>query len=154
VTALGGGGPDGVVRVGAYALVIDDGRLLLTRNAEPGPELGAWTLPGGGLEFGEEPARGALRELAEETGLIGEIETLADVSSRFVARSVAFQGRPLHAISIVYRVGIVGGALRPEEGGSTDACAFFGADEIAALPLMALGRAGVALAFRARNEAG
>ncbi|HEU0237163.1 MAG TPA: NUDIX domain-containing protein [Candidatus Limnocylindrales bacterium] len=146
------GPSDGVVRVGAYALVLDDGRLLLCRNADPGPDHGAWTLPGGGLEFGEEPAEAALRELTEETGLIGEIESLADVSSRFVARSVAFAGRPLHTIFVVYRVRIVGGSLRPEMGGSTDACAFFGVDEMAELPLMALGRAGVALALPARSD--
>ena len=32
---------------------------------------GAWTLPGGGLDFGEDPADGVLRELEEETGLTG-----------------------------------------------------------------------------------
>ena len=44
-------------------------RILLVRVA-PGymRDVGQWTLPGGGLNFGEDPADGALRELTEETG--------------------------------------------------------------------------------------
>ncbi len=71
-----------VTRIGAYALCVDDGRILLTRIA-PGSwsGVGEWTLPGGGLDFGEDPRDGALRELTEETGLRGEILDLADVLS-------------------------------------------------------------------------
>jgi ADP-ribose pyrophosphatase YjhB (NUDIX family) len=52
--------------VGAVTLVRDpDRRLLLLRQ----PPNAGWTLPGGLLHRGEEPAAGAARELAEETGL-------------------------------------------------------------------------------------
>ncbi|HEX6656334.1 MAG TPA: NUDIX domain-containing protein [Candidatus Limnocylindria bacterium] len=45
-----------VTRVAAYALCVEDGRILLCRIA-PGywSGVGAWTLPGGGLDFGESP---------------------------------------------------------------------------------------------------
>lgn len=33
---------------------------------------GQWQLPGGGLHYQEEPAKGACRELKEETGIISE----------------------------------------------------------------------------------
>ena len=49
----------------ATALVVNDGKLLLVR------ERGAkrWSLPGGGMKKGEEPAVAACRELDEETRL-------------------------------------------------------------------------------------
>ncbi|MGW7524789.1 GNAT family N-acetyltransferase [Streptomyces sp. NPDC054783] len=49
------------------AVVAPDGAVLLFRydNVEVGVH---WALPGGGLEPGESPREGALRELAEETG--------------------------------------------------------------------------------------
>jgi 8-oxo-dGTP diphosphatase len=69
-----------VTRVAAYALCVRDQRILLCRIADGSwSGVGQWTLPGGGLEFGEAPRDGALRELAEETGLLGEIDILADV---------------------------------------------------------------------------
>ena len=48
-------------------------RLLVLRRA-PGGYLGdQWDVPGGKSEPGEEPAVAALRELTEETGLVGEL---------------------------------------------------------------------------------
>ncbi|MGE4324817.1 MAG: NUDIX domain-containing protein [Pseudodonghicola sp.] len=56
-------------RVGAYALLPRDGRLLLTEQANPGPDL---QLPGGGIDPGESPFAALHREVFEETGwLIG-----------------------------------------------------------------------------------
>ena len=47
-------------------VLIHDKKILLTKDW-----LGAgnWTLPGGGLRRGEDPAEGAARELMEETGI-------------------------------------------------------------------------------------
>ncbi|MFF4574062.1 GNAT family N-acetyltransferase [Streptomyces sp. NPDC001410] len=54
-------------RAARVAVVDPEGAVLLFRydNVEVGVH---WTLPGGGLEPGEGPVEGALRELAEETG--------------------------------------------------------------------------------------
>jgi ADP-ribose pyrophosphatase YjhB (NUDIX family) len=75
--------------------------LLVRRSIEP--KIGEWCLPGGFLEIGETPENGALRELAEETGLEGEIESLLGVrttpsqqyqSILMIAFSIAkFQGQ-------------------------------------------------------------
>lgn len=62
-------------RVAAYGVAIADGRLLLSHWAEGG----LWTLPGGGLEPGEDPAATALREIAEETGYVAELADLPQV---------------------------------------------------------------------------
>jgi ADP-ribose pyrophosphatase YjhB (NUDIX family) len=139
-----------VTRVSAYALCRDDDRVLLCRIA-PGywSGVGSWTLPGGGLEFGESPRDGVIRELAEETGLDGVIEALVEVfdwASDWIHPRDAVD-EAFHAIQIVYRVRITGGALRNEPDGSTDVAAWFTRAEAEALPLVELAQAGVRLAF-------
>ncbi len=151
MTHVPGGAPDrSVTRVAAYALCVDAGRMLLCRIA-PGPwtAVGRWTLPGGGLDFGELPADAALRELAEETGLVGEVEGLADVFSWSGRWRHPEDGadEAFHAVQIVYRVRVTGGELRDEPDGSTDRAAWFDLDQLAALPLVRLAWDGVRLAF-------
>lgn len=139
-----------VTRVSAYALCRDEDRILLCRIA-PGPwsAVGSWTLPGGGLDFGESPVDGVLRELAEETGLDGMIEGLVDVFDWAAEWRHPGDGvdEAFHAIQIVYRVRITGGNLRNESDGSTDLAAWFTRAEAGALPLVELAEAGVRVAF-------
>ena len=114
----------GRTRVAAYAVCTDeDGRFLLTHIA---PSVGVgdlWTLPGGGIDFGEAPADAVVRELREETGYEGVVEGLIDVTDRVF--TPADRGEALHAIRVVYAVRIVGGALADEPDGSTDRAAWF-----------------------------
>jgi ADP-ribose pyrophosphatase YjhB (NUDIX family) len=130
-------------RVAAYALCLDEaGRILLCRIAPSILAGEVWTLPGGGLDFGEPPETAVIRELAEESGYDGAIVGLADVSDRlFTDPDEA--GR-LHAIRIVYRVRITGGELRDEVDGSTDTCGWFTAEEAGRLHLGELARRAVA----------
>jgi ADP-ribose pyrophosphatase YjhB (NUDIX family) len=133
------------VRVAAYALCRDDdGRVLLCHIA---PSVGAgdiWTLPGGGLEFGESPAVAVVRELAEETGYRGEVDQLLDVSDRLFEDLDGQGGTDrMHAIRIVYAVRILGGELRDEPDGSTDTCRWLTIDEAAGLRLGELARRAV-----------
>ncbi|RRH78019.1 NUDIX domain-containing protein [Falsigemmobacter faecalis] len=53
------------LRPGAYAILMRDGRMLLTHQADPWPE---FQLPGGGIERGEHPVAALHREVLEETG--------------------------------------------------------------------------------------
>ena len=130
------------IRVAAYALCRDEhGRILLCHIA---PSVGAgdlWTLPGGGLEFGEPPIRAVVRELHEETGYLGEVVTLVDISDRLftdiVEEGVTVR---MHAIRIVYEVSITGGELRDEPDGSTDTCRWLALDAAAGLRLGELAR--------------
>jgi ADP-ribose pyrophosphatase YjhB (NUDIX family) len=111
-----------VVRVGAYAVVERDGALLLARWVDSDPP--RWTLPGGGLDHGEDPRLGAIREVEEETGYRVELRQLLTVESfrQLVDRP---DGPVDHqAICIIYSAEIVGGELRHEVGGSTDVAAW------------------------------
>lgn len=133
----------GRTRVAAYALCVDEaGRVLLCRIAPSIVAGEVWTLPGGGLEFGESPEAAVLRELSEETGQGGEIVSLVEVNDRLIAPDGS---PPLHAIRIVYRVRVTAGELRDEAEGTTDACAWFTREEAERLNLGDLPRRALAL---------
>lgn len=61
--------------VGADAVVVRDGKVLLQRRADTG----LWALPGGTIDIGESSAEAALRELGEEVGIGGKVRRLMGI---------------------------------------------------------------------------
>ncbi len=78
------------------AVRCNDTVLLIQRGNEPWK--GSWALPGGFVEYGEDPRDAVLRELEEETGLKGTIIRLLD------ARGNPERDPRKHIVSIVYLV--------------------------------------------------
>ncbi len=108
-------------RVGCYAIVVDDERRVLLAHWNEG-DLTAWTLPGGGLDAGEQPEACVVRELLEETGYDVALDGLlgVDVGEVPAERRLAAGAGPLRLVRIVYRGHVVGGDLRHEAEGTTD----------------------------------
>lgn len=125
-------------RLAAYAWAEQDDAVLLCRM---GPEHGLprrWTLPGGGIDFGEDPVHGLLRELEEETGLTGRPERLVAVRSVVLEPGTTPSGDRIHAVGLLWAVSITGGELRDEPDGSTDRAAWVARADLDALPSMPL----------------
>jgi 8-oxo-dGTP diphosphatase len=117
------------LRVAAYGLCVRDGSLLLARFVGHGGH--EWTLPGGGLEHGEDPRAAVVREVAEETGYAVAIDRLliADAIRRTFPRG-RWRVADHHAVRLIYTVRIMGGTLRHEVGGSTDRAAWVPLDRL------------------------
>jgi 8-oxo-dGTP diphosphatase len=65
----------------ACVVLIDNHSRLLLVKRRVAPKEGMWCLPGGFVEAGETPEQAAVRELQEETGLTGRINTLIGVTT-------------------------------------------------------------------------
>jgi ADP-ribose pyrophosphatase YjhB (NUDIX family) len=113
-------------RVAAYALVVRDERVLLTRNSARGPHPGTWTLPGGGIDHGEDPRASVVREVREETGLVCAPGEVLDVTSmHFEGTAPSGRREDFHALQVVFGAAVEDGEPRVVEfGGTTDAAAW------------------------------
>jgi 8-oxo-dGTP pyrophosphatase MutT (NUDIX family) len=142
------------LRVAAYCVIVDDGRILLSHWNENGSS--GWTLPGGGLDPYEDPADAAVREVFEETGYRAELEDLIGVDSHVIPAENRFHGatEPLQALRIIYRGRVVGGELTNELDGSTDEAAWFPLTEVAELRRVGLVDAGLRFAGLSAANAG
>lgn len=132
------------IRVAAYGLLVKDEKILLCRlSPHVSKSAGMWTLPGGGIDFGESPEEAVVREVNEETGLVVTTGSLMGVDS--LCDVVA--ERRYHSVRILYNAHYVEGELTFEEKGTTDACEWFSREQLTDLPMISLARKGVGLVF-------
>lgn len=100
-----------ITRYGAYGIVIQNKKLLLTQK-KSGPYRGLWGLPGGAIEFGETPEETLKREIKEEAALKAsqlELLTVLTNHSKYLKDGREYQ---IHHIGIIYRVNSI--SLIPE----------------------------------------
>jgi 8-oxo-dGTP diphosphatase len=133
------------LRVGAYAIIRDAGRVLLAHWNDKGGT--GWTLPGGGLELGEDPLDGVTREVAEETGYAIEVQRLLGVDTITIPadRRLDGSGVPFFGVRIFYRAAIAGGALENEREGSTDEARWIAEEDVDGLQALDIVRVGLDL---------
>ncbi len=107
-------------KLAAGALVERAGAVLLVRRSVD-PKKGWWALPAGYVEIDEGPVTAAIRECAEETGLIVHITGL------FGVYHITSDPRG-PGVLIVYRAAVASGAIRP--GDDASEAAFFAPEAI------------------------
>ena len=131
------------------------GQILLTQFHKDGhPRSGAWTLPGGGMEWGEQAHETALRELKEETGLHGQIGQLLGVQSQWFEAGTNGNTEPSHALRLFFTAHDLSGELRRDFGDddTTIAAAWFPMKALKALDRVAAVDFAIALAQGASGD--
>lgn len=93
----------GRIRTRGCALVVEEGSILLVKQQVPTRNHPIWLPPGGEILLGESARMAAIRETAEETGLIINPTRLAAVHE--------FIETPYHAIELYFFADVTGGEL-------------------------------------------
>ena len=137
-------------RVAAYAVLVRGagaGReVLLTRMSARTRIEGRWTLPGGGIDHGEDPRDAVRREVEEETGLRVEPGEVLDVhSTHFTGPRGDGLVEDYHGVHLIYAAEVrpESDGVEPhvvEEDGSTDHAAWVPVPEALDLPLLSAAR--------------
>jgi len=137
-------------RVAAYAVLErghgDDAEVLLTRMSARTRIEGRWTLPGGGIDHGEDPSAAVVREVLEETGLhVMPGRVLAVHSSHFTGARADGVVEDYHGIHVIYAAVLLpeSEGVEPrvlEVDGSTDRAAWIRRSEALGLDLLSAAR--------------
>jgi len=99
--------PNSIVPAVSAVVCSDDGRIVLHLRTDNG----YWSLPGGGLDVGEDVASAIVREVKEETGFDVKIERLVGIYSD-PAHVIAYDnGEVRQQFSICFSCRIASGSL-------------------------------------------
>ena len=93
-------------RPAAFGVAVRDGRIAVAQVTRPG-EPSFFDLPGGGVEAGETPEAGMVREFGEEVALTVHPGRLLGRANQYMVRS---DGRPANNLSHLFEAEIAGEA--------------------------------------------
>jgi 8-oxo-dGTP diphosphatase len=110
--------PLGPTLAAAVVLFDPDGRVLLVHQTYDGCR---WGLPGGRLEPGESPQQAAVREVAEEAGVVVTLDHLVGLYSLRSRR---------HGLRFIFHGTIQSGVPQPGSDGEISEVAWFAVDEL------------------------
>jgi 8-oxo-dGTP diphosphatase len=143
-------------RVAAYALLLrgdgPDAEVLLTRMSSRTRIPGRWTLPGGGVDHGEDPREALRREVLEETGLHIDPGVALDVhSSHFTGARADGLVEDYHGIHLIFAARLLPESedVEPhvvEQDGTTDLAAWVPRSEALGLDLLSAARYALTMA--------
>ena len=129
-------------RIASYGIIQNRDQILLCRLSAQVPQWqGFWTLPGGGIDFGETPEAALVREVREETGLAITAGKILTVDSKVSLTPE----KDFHAIRLIFDTRYHGGDLIFEIDGTTDQCAWFSVSDLPSLQLVDLTKAAMPL---------
>jgi 8-oxo-dGTP diphosphatase len=134
------------MRLACYAIAIAHGTILLARIAPGYPGAGSWTLPGGGVEWGEHPLDALRREVLEETGLSVSDATFLGIDSQVYTGTSTHSA--IHAIRLVYEAPLSGDPRVVEIDGSVDDAAWVELADLTSMPTVHL----VTIALAMKNS--
>jgi 8-oxo-dGTP pyrophosphatase MutT (NUDIX family) len=150
-------------RIAAYAVLVRgsgaDREVLLTRMSDRTRIAGLWTLPGGGIDHGEDPRDAVRREVYEETGLRIEPEGLLDVhSTHFTGARADGLVEDYHGVHLIFAARVLpeSQAEQPhvvEVDGSTDLAVWVRVADALDLDLLGAARHALGVA-RSRDDGG
>lgn len=92
------------VRVRSCGIVCKDNHVLMVHLNAPTQETPFWTVPGGGVQFGESAKEAVEREILEETGVVAKTEYLVEVAE--------FVRPPFHAIELFWKMNFQSGEVK------------------------------------------
>ena len=105
--------------VGVFIFNEKDELLLMKRGAKSKNEVGAWSVPGGTVDFGETLKQTAIREVKEE------LDVAIEILEQLPAYEVLLPEESQHWVTNIFKAKIIGGVPKIQEPEKCEALEWF-----------------------------